>query len=123
MLDTSALIAYLHGEPGGEKVPATTGDAVISAVNYAEAVTVLARSGGVAAEIRARLATIILEVLDFDDETAEMTGLLFPKTKPYGLSLGDRACLAAAMREGTPVMTAERSWGKLDLGIDIQLIR
>lgn len=123
MLDNSALIAYLHGEPGGENVPATTGEAAISAVNYAETVTVLVRNGSDPDAIRARLATVVLEIVDFDDETAEMTGLLINKTKQYGLSLGDRACLAAALREGIPAMTAERSWAKLDLGVDIQLIR
>lgn len=123
MLDTSALIAYILTEPGGEKVPATTGDAVISAVNYAEAVTVLTRKGMEALDVHAKLATVILDILDLDAETAETAGFLITKTKPYGLSLGDRACLASAAREGIPVMTAERSWGKLDMGIDIQLIR
>jgi PIN domain nuclease of toxin-antitoxin system len=37
--------------------------------------------------------------------------------------LGDRACLALALRLGLPVMTADRIWGKVTLGVDVQLIR
>jgi PIN domain nuclease of toxin-antitoxin system len=39
------------------------------------------------------------------------------------LSLADRACLALAERERLPVLTADRHWGSLDLGIDVRLIR
>lgn len=123
MLDTSALLAYVHGEPGGEKVPTTTGEAVISTVNYAETVAVMRRNGMDAASIRSQLSAIILDIVDFDYETAELTGLLIAQTKPFGLSLGDRACLASAAREGIPAMTAERTWTKLNLGVDVQLIR
>ena len=50
-------------------------------------------------------------------------GFLRARTRQYGLSLGDRACLALAMRERAPVVTADRAWSKLDLGIDVQVIR
>ena len=40
-----------------------------------------------------------------------------------GLSLGDRACLALASLTGRIVVTADRVWPELDLGIDIRLIR
>jgi PIN domain nuclease of toxin-antitoxin system len=123
MLDTSALLAYLNGEPGGEKVPVNTGDARISAVNYSEAVAVLTRHGANAAEVRALLSSILLEVVDFDIGAAESAGFMITTTNPFGLSLGDRACLAAAQREGIPVVTADRSWSNLDIGVPIQLIR
>jgi ribonuclease VapC len=42
---------------------------------------------------------------------------------PYGLSLGDRACLALALTRGEPAVTADRQWAQLDLGIRIELIR
>lgn len=38
-------------------------------------------------------------------------------------SLGDRACLALAMELKLPVVTADRAWIDLDLGIDICVIR
>ena len=123
MIDTSALIAYVNHEPGGERVPVMSGDAVISTVNYAETVSVMTTRGLSRDEVREQLSAIVLEVVDFDEETAEAAGLLIKKTKRFGLSLGDRACLAAAQRERIPVMTADRSWGGLGLELDIQFIR
>lgn len=36
VLDASALMAFLHSEPGADKVAKVLGDAVISAVNFSE---------------------------------------------------------------------------------------
>lgn len=123
MLDASALLAYLHAEPGGENVPIDTGEARISAVNYSEAIAVLTRHGARAADIRALLSSIPLAIVAFDRETAEAAGFMIETTGRLGLSLGDRACLAAARAEGIPVVTADRSWRDLDIGVPIRLIR
>jgi PIN domain nuclease of toxin-antitoxin system len=124
MLDTSALLALVQREPGAEVVHASLADAAMCSVNLAEAITVLVRKGRRDFEaIQLEMASLDLDLIDFDEDLAVATGMLFAQTKPYRLSLGDRACLAAAVREAVPVMTTERSWGKLDLGIDIQLIR
>jgi PIN domain nuclease of toxin-antitoxin system len=40
-----------------------------------------------------------------------------------GLSLGDRACLATALDSGGDVVTLDRSWGGVDLGVPILLLR
>jgi len=40
-----------------------------------------------------------------------------------GLSLGDRACLALALREQAPVLTGDRAWSKVDVGVEVVLIR
>jgi PIN domain nuclease of toxin-antitoxin system len=44
-------------------------------------------------------------------------------TKPYGLSLGDRACLALAIQRNATVYTTDRDWSKLSIGIKIEVIR
>jgi len=44
-------------------------------------------------------------------------------TRAQGLSLGDRACLATGLRLGWPVITADRSWAIVDVGVTVHLIR
>ena len=38
-----------------------------------------------------------LVILDFDEKQALIAADIYPKTKEYGLSLGDRACIALAI--------------------------
>ncbi|MCW6035912.1 hypothetical protein K4A83_06450 [Spirulina subsalsa FACHB-351] len=49
--------------------------------------------------------------------------MLRPLTKPLGLSLGDRACLALGLLLHQPVITADRQWNQLDLDLEIRVIR
>lgn len=44
-------------------------------------------------------------------------------TRSRGLSLGDRACLALGLRLKLPVITADRSWVGLRLGVTVREIR
>ncbi len=39
------------------------------------------------------------------------------------LSLGDAACLATARVLGMPVLTANRAWAALPVGVEVRLIR
>ena len=39
------------------------------------------------------------------------------------LSFGDRACLAFGGRLGWPVLTTDRDWKKLDVGVEVRAIR
>jgi len=64
-----------------------------------------------------------LDVVDFDRAMAFMSGQLRPSTKPLGLSLGDRACIVLGLQLDVRVLTAEHLWSRLDVGIDIQVIR
>lgn len=123
VLDASALLAVLFGEPGRELVEETRGRALMSAVNMAETYAKLSDRGTDDEEIRTTLESIPVKVIDFDDSQAIATGDLRKMTRKFGLSLGDRACLALAIREKAIVLTADRSWSNLDLGIEIKVIR
>ena len=123
ILDTSALLAFVKGEQGAEFVASLIGEAAISAVNFAEAVSKLVEKGATIDLARAALSVATIDVIDFDRGLAEQTGALIAKTRSSGLSLGDRACLALAAREQVPAVTADRVWAKLGLGIEIRLIR
>jgi PIN domain nuclease of toxin-antitoxin system len=123
VLDSSAILAHLNGEPGSEGAVPFFGDALISAVNLAEVVAKLAEHGANLNLIRAALSRYGLQIAAFDETLAERTGALRVKTKTFGLSLGDRACLALAERFSLPVLTADRAWKDLNLSIDVRLLR
>ncbi len=119
VLDASALLAYLNDESGAENVEKTMAvGAVMSAVNWAEVLSKVAEAG-VAPE---RLAFELekqgilgntLELLPLTVEDSLEIARLRVSTKPLGLSLGDRACLALAKRLTVPVVTADRVWAEV----------
>jgi ribonuclease VapC len=123
VLDASAFLAFVNGEPGADKVAAVLGDAIISAVNLAEACTKLMLKSGSSDQATAVVEEAELEIIDFDRALAEATGALALLTRGRGLSLGDRACLALARREDAIALTADGAWRKIDVGVDIQYIR
>lgn len=124
-LDSSALIAAIRDEPGGDLVMRHLKGGLVSTVNYAEVVGVLLRDGGPAERARLLLARLPVQVVEFDQELAFRTGELEPATRQAGLSLGDRACLAVAERFKVPALTGDRAWLKVrqEVAIEIELIR
>ncbi len=123
VLDSSAVLAFVNGEPGAEIVGRLIGDSLISTVNLAEVVTKLVERSGSLELAREALAIVDLDVVDFDRNLAEYAGGLVASTKRKGLSLGDRACLALAARERIPAVTGDRSWQAIDLGIEVRVFR
>ena len=123
VLDSSALLAFIQGEPGGEVVAGLVGDALMSSVNHAEVVTKLVERTGSLEIAKAALAIANVDVVDFDRWQAEQAGVLVKRMRPQGLSLGDRACLVLAIREAAPAITADRIWAKVKLDVEIRVIR
>lgn len=123
VLDASALLAHIRREPGAESVEQSAPDALISAVNLAEVITKLMDEKLSPEQADQIVYAYGFEIVPFDEDLARQTGALRSATKRLGLSLGDRACLALAQRENLPALTADRTWAKLDLGIDIKLVR
>ena len=123
VLDASAVLALLANERGAEPVQAALGSAVISAVNLAEVLAKLGDRGVTEAEQRVIRMSLDIEVRTFDESAAWRASSLRDATKSHGLSIGDRACLALALDEGLPVLTADRVWSKLALGVDVRVLR
>jgi ribonuclease VapC len=123
VLDASALLATLRDEPGGEAVEAWLQGASISAVNLSEVIAKFAEWDTPPEVISATLAELNLDVRPFDRSQAERAGHLRSATRRFGLSLGDRACLALAQELGFPAITTDKAWANLDIGIEIELIR
>ncbi len=103
VLDASAVAALLLAEPGGRRVAdALAEGAALSTVNLSEVATLLVRRHRDPAQLVDRL-NVQIDVHPFDGTDAVIGAALSPVTRPAGLSLGDRACLALAQRLGLPV--------------------
>jgi ribonuclease VapC len=123
VLDSSAILALFEKEQGWEKVRAALPDGIVSSLTLAEVVTRLTLRGGKPGQIAAAWDDLQLVVEGFDDARARVAGLLVNKTRPFRLSLADRACLALARELELPVVTADRSWREVQIGVEIVLIR
>lgn len=123
VLDASAVLAVLNGEPGEKKVIPLLTESAVSSVNLTEVAAKLLEAG--MDEASAQIAVSVLgigEIVDFTEELAWETARLRPLTKQYGLSLGDRACLALARKLNVPAVTADKEWSKFKL-CQVTLIR
>jgi ribonuclease VapC len=113
VLDASALLAFLGGEPGADVVEATleTGG-VCSTANWSEVAQKVLAAGGDWDLSRALLLSygVARDPVEADD--AEWAA---QRWRPgEGLSLGDRLCLALAHRLAEDVLTADSTWGEGD---------
>lgn len=124
VLDASAVLAVLYREPGAEKLsPELLARALISSVNLVEVHSKLVAQGWDIEQAWEDCAGVVDQVAPFTMEQAKRTGSLVSITRPLGLSLGDRACLALALELKVPVYTADRSWRSLKLDLRIHTIR
>jgi ribonuclease VapC len=131
ILDASALLALLQGEPGAPAViEAIEAGAAISTVNFSEVLAKLTERGD---HVRSTVAVIRkaveradggLRIESFTEEDGIEAADLRPRSKRQGLSFGDRACLALAARFEVPAVTADRDWTDLpEVGVAVKLIR
>jgi PIN domain nuclease of toxin-antitoxin system len=123
VLDASALLAAYLDEPGGAQVLQALPGALLSAVNYTEVIGKCLDHGETMDRAVRKLAAMGCHIVAYDAVLARRAGEMRPQTKRLGLSLADRACLALAEREKLPVLTADKSWAKVGLEIDIRVIR
>lgn len=123
VLDSSALLAVLLVEPGGDVVADAITHAIISAVNSAEVISKLVDKGLPLSDAARAVGIFQLQTEPFDAQQALAVASLRLATARHGLSFGDRACLALARKLTTPILTADKVWSKLDLGIEIKVIR
>ncbi len=125
VLDASALIASLQDEPGRVRVDQIIDGAMMTSANLAEVADQYSVLGQSRAEIVALLGTLPVRIVEVDYELAIDAAMLKPLTRVAGLSLGDRLCLALAVRLGATAVTTNRIWARVAdaIGVDIELIR
>ena len=123
VLDASAILALLRSEPGTELVTAAVSNALVSVVSEAEVIGKLIWRGQTPEQAQRIVRALPYRPVDLDRRLARRAGALWGVTKPQGLSLADRCCLALAEREGLPALTADARWADVSLDIDVRVIR
>lgn len=128
VLDASALLALLLGEPGAEHVVDALehAEGFISAVNLAETYTKLTWAGFPLTQTVAAIEKLGLVVTPFTVDLAVRSAELALTTRTFGFSLGDRACLVTAEHLGAIALTADTQWKKwqtLSASPQIEFIR
>jgi PIN domain nuclease of toxin-antitoxin system len=123
VLDSSALLAVIYEERGFEIVRDKLAQSIMSAVNMAEVISKLSDDGFDEAQTNLVLADFKFEINPFDERQARIAGNLRPLTKHKGLSLGDRACLALAIQQRATVLTVDKAWAEIDVGVKIEVVR
>ncbi len=124
VLDASAVLALVQDEPGADLVERELGGALLCTVNLAEVVGKLVDADLDPHQLTPllRAAGVALEPLTEHD--AQLAGALRDVAGGRALSLGDRCCLALALRDPSgAVLTADRAWAALDLPLNVRLIR
>ena len=125
ILDAAAVIAFLNREPGHETMAdiLATGAGICTA-NVAETIGILVRHGLTVAQAIEAVDGLPVTILSVDLDLAKRAGALEQPTRQFGLSLGDRCCLALAAREGLPAITTDRAWVQAEplIGVEVRLI-
>jgi len=125
VLDASAVLAMMHREKGQEQVLRImeSGSTLLSSVNLAEVAGKQADKGISVEPLVSYLGITGVIIVPFDHEFALEVGHMQLEGRALGLSLGDRACLALARREGLPAVTGDRAWLENGFGVEVIAIR
>lgn len=124
VLDASAILALLQQEPGGEQLTDEVLDrSVVSTVNVIEVRSKLVKKGIPANQAWNNVLSVVNAVEALTLEQARIAGDLILQTEKYGLSLGDRSCLALAIALKAEVYTTEKVWKSLKIDVPIHVIR
>lgn len=135
VLDASALLASVFGEPITIDVQALIPNAVMSAANWSEFVQKCLQKGVDTQGMREELEASGLRIVPVTAAQAEIAASLWQKYKAFGLSLGDRLCIALALETQTSkpdgrrkartitLYTTDRIWITLNLDVKTTCIR
>lgn len=122
VLDASAILAMLRAEPGAEQVAEVIGEALVSVINEAEVIGKLIWRGQSPEQALQVVRSLPYKLVNLDSDLCRRAGSWWGVTKPQGLSLADRCCLALAQRERLPALTTDTGWTKIALKVDVRLI-
>lgn len=120
--DTSVVLAILKGEEGAAEGERLIRNGVIGVANLIEAA---ARGEEFGIETALTLSSLTIwnvEVAAIDRGVADQALALW-RFRKQGISLGDRLCIGLARARGLGVLTGDRRWAELPLGVPVVLFR
>lgn len=124
LLDASAVLTLLKRETGAESVEqALLTGASISSVNLSEVLGKLFDTGIDIVDATRAIEGLGLTVVDFEYPHALLCAEMRASTRQLGLSFADRACLATGKLMKAIVLTADRAWLALDIGVEVRGVR
>ena len=124
VFDASVMLAMIQHERGAEQITDEILDrSVASTVNLAEVQSKLVKKGYTPVEAWEDTLSAVKIAEQYTSDQAKIAGDLITATEKYGLSLGDRSCLALAIALNAPVYTTEQLWKNLKVGVPIHVIR
>ncbi len=116
VVDTSALLAVLFGEPQAERIAELLSSAnqpMISAVNYTEClIRILDRAPDAADTLDSALAAFALEIVPVDRVLANAAAHARLK---YPINLGDCFAYSLAKARGLALLTLDSDFNKTDV--------
>jgi ribonuclease VapC len=135
VLDASALLASVFGEPITVEMQELIPNAVMSAANWSEFVQKCLQKSVDTQGMREELEAAGLRIVPVTATQAEIAAGLWSKYKECGLSLGDRLCIALALDvqatkpdgrrkpQTVTLYTADRIWMTLNLAVKTLCVR
>ena len=113
VFDASALLAFLHGENGGDEVERSVRQGgVCGAANWSELAQKIAQFGADWSVAKGLLLSYPLTVEPVTMEDAELAARLWRDGSE--LSLADRLCLVLGARLHAGILTADKAWRTRD---------
>lgn len=123
VFDTSAVIALLRDEAAAGMVAGRVGQAAMSAVNLPELVKASVLRGVALPVIEEMVQELHLDLHAHNREAAFGSAKLTEATRQHGSGVGDRTCMALAIKLGVPVLTTDHAWAKLKIpGLTVEVV-
>jgi ribonuclease VapC len=123
VIDSSAFLAVAFQELRADFVLPRLRGSLLSVVNYQEVLEKMQERQVSTEHALAGIEAMRIHIVDYSIRQAELAMAMKPVYKPLNISLADRACLALGKERDLPVLTADRSWASIDVGVRVELIR
>ena len=120
VIDASVVLAWLRDEPGSDEAEPLLMEGIIGAANWSEVLQKARQHGAEPGAVARLLSSFGLRVADVTATDAEQAAELW--SRGSSLSLGDRLCLALAMRLEMAAATADAEWRSVAGGPELTLL-